>query len=215
MALSTSSSGWLERIAAHTSVCVLTVLYPELRLARNDRDRILAASGLGRFMVSHPRLSTLGMVLFPLAAVAVGILGGREALRAAASLSPLLQTLVSIVGFLIGLAAPFIAVYLLSRRSKRQIHLYLLRGLDAPICPSCGYSMHGHSPAQPVTCPECGNEVAVELPDRLWTSRTCRLKNLVRDPEPPTGFVSAKGAARPAGKGPDVLDQYPRRGPPR
>jgi hypothetical protein len=135
MAVSSSSSGWLERITERAAICIFTALYPELRLARDDRDRALAAFGVGRFMFSHPRLSMLGMVLFTTAALTVGALSARVAFSAAASLSPPLQIAASILAFCIALAVPFVAVYLLSRRSKRQIHLYLLRGLDAPICP--------------------------------------------------------------------------------
>ncbi len=160
MSLSTSISEWPERIAEWAIVRVLTTLYPELRLARDDRDRLLAASGLGRFAVTHPRLSLLAFVLFFTAALAAGTLSAYVALRATASVTPLPRTFVRIVGFSIGLAAPFVVVYLLSRRSKRQIHLYLLRGLDAAICPSCGYSMEGHSQAPTVICPECGATIS-------------------------------------------------------
>ena len=160
MALNALSSGRLERVSERACACVLAALYPELRLARDDRDRILAAAGLGRFAVTHPRLSLLGIGVFLFAALAVGTLGACVALRAAASVNPLLRILASIVGFSVGLAAPFVPVYLLSRRSKRQIHLYLLRGLDAPICPSCGYSMRGHFQEPPLICPECGTSIA-------------------------------------------------------
>ena len=157
MSLSASISEWPERIAEWAIVRVLTTLYPELRLARYDRDRFLVASGLGRFGVTHPRLTLLGMFLLFLAALAVGALSGYLAFRAAVAVSPPLQIFATIVGCFIGLAAPLTAVYLLSRRSKRQIHLYLLRGLlDAVICPACGYSMQGHSQAGTVICPECG-----------------------------------------------------------
>ncbi len=156
MALIASILEWLERIAERAILRVLTTLYPELRLARDDRDRALVATGVGRFGVTHRRLSCLGVLLFQVVALTAGTLSAYVTVRATVSWIPLLQICVSIISFCIGLAAPFGAVYLLTRRSKRQIHLYLLRGLDAVICPSCGYSMQGHSQEETVICPECG-----------------------------------------------------------
>ncbi len=148
---------WFERITAWAIVRVLTMLYPELRLARDDSDRALVASATRPVGVKHTGLACLGVLLVVfLASLAAGAVSARVAFHVTASVSSHLQTLVSVVGFCIGSAVPFVAIYLLTRRSKRQLHLYLLRGLDAVICPSCGYSMHGHSQSETVTCPECG-----------------------------------------------------------
>ncbi len=160
MTLIDSILEWFERITSWAIVRVLTMLYPELRLARDDNDRALAASGLGPLGIKHSGLVGLAVILIVLAAIGLGTLGAVMVVGVTSSWSRPLQTIVAVVGFSTGFAVPFAAAYLLTRRSRRQIHLEILRGLDAVICPSCGYSMRGHSLEETVLCPECGTSMS-------------------------------------------------------